>query len=473
MKNDSKNADIEQVCEYALKELKKMLKKRDVPNITKNSIKFLIPICENTIMNTENRKNGLENSMIILRGMLSMGNLSEKSRQFFETYKAKFEKENMDMNRDTRIESISIRLESGDKSEIVQGLKDLAEYAMEGFRESMAPFIFTAINSLSDDDAEARKNAAKFIFYASSYKDSIYNENRPEILEGLKSSDPDVRAIIAMTTSRVRDLESVEPLVNLQTDHSMADFGILSIPDYMIKFPHNGTKARVNDIVTDSIYEIINSKKDQSLYITKSIRRSIRGDLKNGKGASLVIEIVPIVDLPGLVIDLTNLKGSFDVIGETTMNFDLLKAGEMKILETGLIPERTGHLKGYINCTTSNGWNGSVPVEVIVEEDMQKQTVAEEKRDVNNEKGKSGKTQSEKTGSSALDTLVSEIESGKTSKVVNALEELKRYVPNDKSLNDKISALAITISLRGVEKVSKSEMESALELVKNVKRRIE
>ncbi|MGP6238962.1 HEAT repeat domain-containing protein [Cuniculiplasma sp. SKW4] len=473
MKNESKNNDIETVCEFALKELKRMLKKRDVSTITKNSIKYLIPICENTLANIDNRKTGLENSMIILRGILSMGNLSAKSKEFFEAYKSKFEAEAKNMNRDLRIEEIARLLESGNREDTLKGIKDLADYSVDGFRESMAPFIFTAISFLSDENIEVRRNAAKFIFYASSYKESVYIENRPEILEGLKNSDPDVRAIIAMTSAKVKDLESIDALVNLQTDHSMADFGILSIPDYMIKFPHNGAKARINDIVTDSMYEIINSKKDQSLYITKSIRRSIRGDLTSGKGASLVVEIVPIVDLPGLVMDLTNLKGSFDVIGETTMTFDLLKAGEMRIIETGLIPERTGHLKGYINCTTSNGWSGSIPVEVVVEEEIPKQNVSEETKKQKNENVKTGRGTSEKTGSSALDTLISEIESGKTSKVVNALEELKRYVPNDKSLNDKISALSITISLRGVEKVSKSEMDNAIELVRNVKRRIE
>ena len=473
MKSESKNADIVTVCEFAIKELKKMIKRKNVPTLAKNSIKYLIPVCENTLAQNQDRKIGLENCLIVLRGILSMGSLSQKSREFFESYKSKFEEETKDMHRDTKIEKISRGLESGNKTEFASGLKDLAEYAVEGFRESMAPFIFTAISSLSDDDPDVRKNAAKFIFYAASYKEIMFIENRVEILESLKNDDPDIRAIIAMTSAKVKDLESINALVNLQTDHSLADFGILSIPDYMIKFPHNGTKARINDIVTDSIYEIINSRKDQSLYITKSIEQSIRGDLSSGKGGSLVIEIVPIVDLPGLVMDFTNLKGSFDVIGETTLTFDLLKAGEMRIIETGLIPERTGHLKGYINCTTANGWNASIPVEIVVEEQEPVKNHSQEVKKETKETGKSGKASGEKTGSTALDILISEIESGKTSKVVNALEELKRYVPNDKPLNDKISALAITISLRGVEKVTKAEMDNALELVRNVKRRME
>ncbi|MCL5790555.1 MAG: HEAT repeat domain-containing protein [Candidatus Thermoplasmatota archaeon] len=473
MKKDSRDHDIIEACELAIRELKRMLKRKEVPVLTKNSIKFLIPICENTLNGTNSRKTGLENALIVIKGILTMGHISDKTRQVFDTYRTRFEKEIREINRDTRIDRISTMLDSGDRSEFTKGLTDLADYAVEGFRESMAPFIFAAVNSISAEEPDVRKNAAKFIFYASSYRDSIFTENRPEILEGLKSRDPDVRAIIALSCAKVRDLETIDALVNLQTDHSLADIGILSIPDYMIKFPHNGTKARINDIVTDSIYEIVNSKKDTGLYLTKSIRRSIRGDPSKGKGLSLVIEIVPVVDLPGLVIDFTNLKGSFDIVGETTLNLDLLKAGEMKLLETGLIPERTGHLKGYINCTTSNGWNASIAIEVIVEEDVPVPgTESSSKGEKNGQEQRESRS-SEKTGSSALDTLISEIESGKTSKVVNALEELKRYVPNDKSLSDKISALAITISLRGVEKVSKSEMDSSLELVRNVKRRIE
>ena len=41
------------------------------------------------------------------------------------------------------------------------------------------------------------------------------------------------------------------------------------------------------------------------------------------------IEIVPVVDLPGLNLDFTGLKGAFDVVGETSLNFDILKAGSL------------------------------------------------------------------------------------------------------------------------------------------------
>ena len=469
MKKVSNDADVIDACELTIKELKKMLKRKSIPVLRKNSIKYLIPVGESTKNRVYSRKTSLENALIVLRGAISTGYVSRKSLQTLNSYKARFESELKEINRDTRIDNISLLLDSGDRDKIKQGLKDIADYAVDGYKEQMAPFIYTAINLISDEDKEVRKNAAKFILYASSYKENIFNENRPEILKGLKSKDPDVRAIISLTCAKIKDMESIGHLVNLQTDHSMADIGILSIPDYMIKFPHSGSKARLNDIVTDSIYEIVNAKRDTSLYLTKSIRKEIRNDSITG-GLLLSIEIVPIVDLPNLVIDFTNLKGSFDIIGETNIKFDLLKAGEIKLIDTGMIPEKSGHLKGYINCTTSNGWKASILVEVVVDDEKEKfssdASHSQEAPTQPSEKSKEG------TGSSALDILVSDIESGKTSKVVNALEELTRYVTNDKSLSDKISALAITISLRGVEKISKSEMDTAIDLVKNVKRRI-
>ena len=470
MKKVSNDSDVVDACEISITELKKMLKRKNIPVLTRNSIKYLIPVSESTKNNVNNRKVSLENALIVLRGVIGTGYVSSKSLQTLDSYKAKFESELKEINRDRRIDNISSLLVSGDRDKIKQGLKDIAEYAIEGFKEPMAPFVFTAISMISDEDHEIRKNAAKFIFYASSYKESVYNENRPEILKGLKSKDPDVRAIISLTCARIKDMESIDPLVNLQTDHSMADIGILSIPDYMIKFPHSGTKARINDIVTDSIYEIVNAKRDTSLYLTKSIRKEIKGNSKVGGGLSLSIEIVPIVDLPNLVIDFTNLKGSFDIIGETNLTIELLKAGEIKLIETVMMPEKSGHLKGYINCATSNGWKASILVEVIVEEEKETSNSKPENHQENSAEPK--EKSKESTGSTALDILISEIESGRTSKVVNALQELTRYVSNDKPLSDNISALAITISLRGVEKVSKSEMDTAIDLVKNVKRRI-
>ena len=469
MKKVSDYADVVDACEISISELKKMLKRKNIPVLTKNSIKYLIPVGESTKNKVNSRKGSLENALIVLRGVIGTGYVSQKSLQTLDSYKTAFESELKEINRDTRIDNISLLLDSGDRNKIKQGLKEIADYAVEGYKEAMAPFIFTAINLISDEDPEIRKNAAKFIFYASSYKESIFNENRSEILKGLKNVDPDVRAIISLTCAKIKDTESIEPLVNLQTDHSMSDIGILSIPDYMLKFPHSGTKARLNDIVTDSIYEIVNSKRDTSLYLTMSIRKEIKNNSVMG-GLSLSIEIVPIVDLPNLVIDFTNLKGSFDIIGETNLSFDLLKAGEIKLIDTGMIPEKTGHLRGYINCTTSNGWKASMLVEVVVEEEKEKSSL-ETSPSQENVSQPSDKSK-ESMGSTALDILVSDIESGRTSKVVNALEELTRYVSNDKSLSDRISALAITISLRGVEKVSKSEMETAIDLVKNVKRRI-
>ncbi len=469
MVKNRENQDITEACLLAKKELNRMLKRKDVPMLTKNSIKFLIPICENTLDSNNSREVRLENTLIVLRGLISMGAISDKSRQNLNEMKSKFENEIKSIKKDVRMENITEMLESQDTEKMAAGMKDLADYAMDGFKESMMPIIFSAINSMSSENADLRRNAAKFLYYASSYRENIFIENRPEILEGLKSSDPDVRGIIALSCARAKDVESIDYLVNLQTDHSIADIGILSIPDYMIKFPHNDKKARINDIVTDCVYEIVNSKNDSTLYITKSIRKSIKGDPKVGKGLTLNIEIVPVVDLPGLNLDFTGLKGSFDIVGETSLNFDILKAGEMKLIDANIIPERSGHLKGTINCTTQNGWKASIDVEVIVENDEPQKPIREEikKEKIEN----SGKKES--TGSTALDTLISEIESGKTSKVVNALEELKRYVPNDKSLNDKISALAITLSLKGIEKVSKADVDSAIELVRNVKRRMD
>ena len=43
MKKDSRDHDIIEACELAIRELKRMLKRKEVPVLTKNSIKFLIP----------------------------------------------------------------------------------------------------------------------------------------------------------------------------------------------------------------------------------------------------------------------------------------------------------------------------------------------------------------------------------------------------------------------------------------------
>ena len=137
-----------------------MLKRKDVPMLTKNSIKFLIPICENTMESNNSREVRLENTLIVLRGLISMGAISDKSRQNLNEMKSKFENEIKSIKKDVRMENITEMLESQDTEKMAAGMKDLADYAMDGFKESMMPIVFSAINSMSSENADLRRNAA-------------------------------------------------------------------------------------------------------------------------------------------------------------------------------------------------------------------------------------------------------------------------------------------------------------------------
>ena len=131
MKKVSDYADVIDACEISISELKKMLKRKNIPVLTKNSIKYLIPVGENTKNKVNSRKGSLENALIVLRGVIGTGYVSQKTLQTLDSYKTAFESELKEINRDTRIDNISLLLDSGDRNKIKQGLKEIADYFLK------------------------------------------------------------------------------------------------------------------------------------------------------------------------------------------------------------------------------------------------------------------------------------------------------------------------------------------------------
>ena len=200
----------------------------------------------------------------------------------------------------------------------------------------------------------------------------------------------------------------------------------LNIPDYMIKFKHNGDYAYLNDMVRDAIFTIVDSTNDPSNYVKMSVSYSLSGLLREGEEFSLVFKIRPIVDMENLVINLNGLLGSFDVVGQTKIALSNLKINDYKELESRLIPEASGHLKGTVELQASDLWRGELTLDAIFERkinEARKETSANV-HSTDTEEHSVKATKPEQRRENSIDILVKDIQTMEVRKVVNAIDLL-------------------------------------------------
>ena len=453
---------------YLMRLLKDLIRDRRVPRIRKETLRFNMPLIDSILSGRLDRQQAMQSAVTVISSILSVDRLDAEDRDYLLAAQSKMKADLREMNRDKPLEQITGFVTSGSTDDVKRGLLKLGEEVRNGYRDGMDSVVEKTVNLLMDPDPEMAVLASKFIYYASSFRSSVFQYHRDGILKALKSESASVRAIAVMACAAARDMYSLDSLSSLASDHSTADIGVLGLSDYKIKFPHEGSKARVSDIVRDAVYEIIDARNDNSLYIRKSIRTSVDENMVTGKEYSLDMEITPLVDLKGLEIDLTGMLGEFDIVGNRVIGFDLLKAGEMKFVDPiKIIPETPGHRKGKIRCKTSNGWEAVLEIEAVVSESGKKSGKSDDQSGQPHVSGVIIAGQS-----SPVDLLGKDIQSMEITRAVNALDELVRFAGDDTGLKNRIESFKLMLTYKGTTMMTKSEMDSAMELVENVKRRM-
>ena len=351
----------------------------------------------------------------------------------------------------------------------------MSEYVKQSWRDEYEMYIPAAVKNMSSDDADLSLSSGIFVQECCVYKHSIFKKFESQILPLLSTTKPQIKAIIVLMCSQVGETKAISELIKYSNDEDVIDLKELRIPEYMIKFKHNGNYAYLNDMIRDAIFTIVDSTKDSSNYVKMSVSYSLSGSLREGEEFSLLFKVKPIVDMESLKINLNGLLGPFDIIGQSTILLKNLRINDYKEIESRLIPETGGHLKGTIGLEASDQWRGELALDAIFE----RKAVLSSPEVPNGAAPSEGRREEtvqaakpENRRENNIDILIKDIQTMEVRKVVNAIDELKNYVKGDENLENRLSALSVNFSLRGTDKITKVEMESVIEIAENIRHRL-
>lgn len=456
------------------KECKKIEKKRNVTMVEKNNIKYVRTLMESTIANP-NDDILLNNLLISLRSILESKRIDPKNVQYFQASLKKLIEEENEKKRDRELESLFLLLKSENKGDISKGFLGMSEYVKQSWRDEYEMYIPAAVKNMSSDDADLSLSSGIFVQECCVYKHSIFKKFESQILPLLSTTKPQIKAIIVLMCSQVGETKAISELIKYSNDEDVIDLKELRIPEYMIKFKHNGNYAYLNDMIRDAIFTIVDSTKDSSNYVKMSVSYSLSGSLREGEEFSLLFKVKPIVDMESLKINLNGLLGPFDIIGQSTILLKNLRINDYKEIESRLIPETGGHLKGTIGLEASDQWRGELALDAIFE----RKAVLSSPEVPNGAAPSEGRREEtvqaakpENRRENNIDILIKDIQTMEVRKVVNAIDELKNYVKGDENLENRLSALSVNFSLRGTDKITKVEMESVIEIAENIRHRL-
>ena len=455
------------------KECRKIEKRKDITPVERNNIKYVRTLIESTFTNPSEEVL-LSNLLISLRGIMESRKIDEKNVTYFKNSLSRLEEEEKERKRDKDLESLIQLFRSEKIEDRSRGFAEMSQYVKQSWRDEFEIYVPEAVKNMSSDNPELALSSGTFVLECCSYKPDIFKKFESQILSLLSSSDAQMKAIIILICSRVGATKAIDELIKYSDNEDRINLRKLKIPDYMIKFKHNGDYAYLNDMVRDAIFTIVDSTNDPSNYVKMSVSYALSGSLREGEEFSIVFKIRPIVDMESLVINLNGLLGPFDVIGQTKISMSNLKINDYRELESRLIPETSGHLKGTVELEASDLWRGELTLDAIFERKMGGAR-KEETREANHIDDSVESTpkglKPEQRRENNIDILIKDIQTMEVRKVVNAIDELKNYVKGDENLENRLSALSVNFSLRGTDKITRLEMENVVEIAENIRHR--
>jgi hypothetical protein len=462
--------DIKTAGKKVVKEVKNIQKRRGVSEVEKTTLGHVSSLALNVLKRPDSEKS-MQNILTALKSLIESKKINKKNQKFFEEIYGKLQQSYKAEKKDENLDSINQLLNSTDPKILSEGFLQLSRRTKEGWDENIEVYTEQAIEAIESGNIELEKSAAMFILQECVYKKAIFNTHKEKLLNLLKSENAQVRALIILICFTVKETYCIGQLIKMAGDKEKVNVLDLEIPEYMLKFPHSKGSATIEDIARDTVFEIVSATGDTSNYVTMSVNYSLSGTLRENEEFSLVFKICPIVNMDKLSINLGGLKGSFDLVGQSTLTLTELKINQLKEVEVRLIPEGSGHLKGTVTLETSNRWRGEILIDAIFNPKI-------EKREINKMENRGVTTKSESNQPSQsrretnIEILIKDIHTMEVTKVVNALEELKNYAKGDEITENRISALSVTFSLKGTDKISKAEMDKVMELAENIKHRM-
>ena len=470
MAKDLEMRKVGSMAALVIKDCKYVEKMRNITEMERNSAKSARKVAESTLRMSDILRIK-ENLLISMRTLLELKKLPKKSSESIMAYKSKLEDEMKESKRDVKLESVLKMVKSQNSEEKSQGFLDLSHHIKLKWNSEVMNYVSEAVECLCSDNENLATHSGMFLLEAVIYDENIFSINRDKILGCINSKFPEVRALVSLICSRVEDLKAIQSLITLSSDRSSVNVRELEIPDQMTSFQRNGDMAIIADIVKDSIFQIVDSTKDPSNYLTMSVSYYLSGTKKEGDELSIVFKIRPIVRMEKLTLNLSSLLPAFDLVGQPEIILSDLEPNAYHEREVRAIPMNSGHLRGSVMLLTSNGWKGEIVIDEIFEAKPRPVPIMNDQEvqaKQNNEEVESKKGRS----SANIELIIRDIQTMETRKVVNALNQLKLYTVGDENLESRISAMAINLSLKGTDKITKSEADTILEMADNVKQKI-
>ncbi len=461
MKSNSSDKEMAEVLETCMKELIRITKSGKTPMVERNSMKYMIPMVENTLKGNLGSEESLKNAYIALDRLMSSGLVSKKRieeiTQWHDFYSTKVKaiggKESL-----SHVDSLLRRNNPGDCENAFQ---ILSTRIINGYEDGMERYIPTALDVLSHGPDEAVKYVAQFMYYAMLFKKELFQFYREYMRELLKSRSADVRGIAVMCCSAAGDPSMLKDLAVINRDRETMNIGIFHISEHKIHFQHHEGMASLGDMAEESIHEIVSRSRDKTLYIKNSVTVNFPERIMAGEEFLFTINILPIVNFSNMTINMTALENSLSIKGGNIITIPAISAGDPAVYNVQAVSAYPGKIKSSITVSTSTGQTSSFDVGCYSEEKAQV---------LQNQPSESvSANESREKIQHPLEIIRMRIETGQVQKVTSALDELINYAGNDKSLKDRISALSIMLSLKGTEKISNSEMENALGLLESVR----
>ena len=461
MKSVSSDKEMDKVLEACMKEIIRITKSGKTPVVEKNSMKYMIPMVENTMKGNLGTEESLKNVYIVLDRLMASGLVSrkkiEKITEWHDFYSTKVKamggKENL-----SHVDSLLRRNGPGDYESAFQ---ILASRIINGYEDGMERYIPTALDILSHGSEDATVHVAQFMYYAMLFKKELFQFYREYIRELLKSRNAVVRGIAVMCCSVAGDPSMLKDLAVINRDRESIDIRMFHIAEHKIRFPHHDNSASLGGMAEEAIHEIISRSRDKTLYLKNSVTVNFPESVRVGEEFLFTIHILPIMNFTNLIMNMTSLEDSLSIRGGNMISIPALSAGDPAVYNVQAICAVQGKIKGSIKISAENGQSASFNVECYSEDKPQAIQPQLPENDTTRE--------TQEKIQHPMEIIRMKIETGQVRKVTSALDELINYAGSDSSLRDRISALSIMLSLKGTEKISNSEMENALSLLESVK----
>ncbi len=459
--SDRETRMIRGITKKIMRICRSMEKAKGITELEKNSIRSTERVLQSTLQITDT-KIMKSNLVLSMRTLMETGIATKNSKEFMKHHMLILTFSPEEVEREKTIQQLKAKITTSDKDMQSQGFMELRNFMREKGNLVGESFADQALESIESRDRALAIHSSMYLLELISRNEPTFDEHRDRIMQGLNSAYPEVRVLTSMMCSRAKKIDSIEDLLSLCEDQNEVNVNELEIPTHSSKFHVDHGMAKVRDVVNDCIFNIIDSTGDSSNYIALSVVWSITGPKREGEEFVITLKVKPVVHFNNLTFNLSKLNPVFDLQGRTSIILEELQQGSIKEAYIRAIPKASGHLRGSMSVTTDEGLIYELIIEDFFEKKIERHA-AETEASVSSERNHDMKTTDQ------IQLIVRDIRTMETKNVINALDQLKSYAAGDETYENRIAAMSVNLSLKGTHRITKSEMDSILEMVDHIK----